>query len=85
MRQPSFRSRLFTINKAIVSNQKVKSVWREHRIRLRPKPAPAEAVCSSAKAAGEKPPDTVKLPIFMSIVIVTGAAGLIRLKSVKPV
>jgi len=36
------------------------------------------------RAAGEKPPASVKLPMFMSIVIVTGAAGLTRLENVKP-
>jgi hypothetical protein len=54
MRQLSFRSRLFTIKKAIVFNQKVKSDWRERRIRLRPKPAPAEAVRSGAKRPAGK-------------------------------
>jgi hypothetical protein len=51
---------------------------------LRPKPAPAEAVRSSAKTAGgEKSPDAAQLPIYMSIVIVTGAAGLIGSENVK--
>jgi hypothetical protein len=51
---------------------------------LRPKPAPAEAVCLSAKTAGrKKSPAAAKPPIFMSTVIVTGAAGLIGSESVK--
>jgi hypothetical protein len=53
---------------------------------LRPKPAPAEAVCSSAQTAGrKKSPAAAQPPIFMSTVIVADAAGWIGSENVKQI
>src|ERR1035438_2100805 len=87
MRQLSFRSRLFTIKKAIVSNQEVKSVCinlrRVESACARSPLPPKLFVQAQRRSVGKKSPDAAKPPIFMSTVIVTGAAGLIGSESVK--